>query len=106
MLVGGCLVVSPRRVAMMLGGILMRLALSVARQNGGLLMSGGRAKVCAARVEMSFSGRMVGVTGPLERLGGSQPRPFDRLRCGWHAAGQLGAPLPQLAGTGTGPGGP
>ena len=65
------LVVSPRFVAMMFRGVLMRLALPVVGQDRCLLMCGRRPQMRAPRLQVSLGGRLVGVVGTSECLLGA-----------------------------------
>jgi hypothetical protein len=94
--------VSVRLLAVMLGRVLMDIARAVAGPHGGLLVRGGRPPVCASGIEMSLCSRVVGGYRALQRLISALPCPLGGLRGGRHTVSELGLPLLQLLGAGTG----
>lgn len=89
-------------VAVMLGGVLMGIARAVAGPHGGLFVRGGRTPVCPSGVDMSLCSRVVGGYRALQRLIGALVRTLGGLRGGRHTVSEIGLPLLQLLGAGTG----
>jgi hypothetical protein len=94
--------VSLRLVAVMLGGVLMDIVVAFAGQHGRLLVRGGRTPVCPSGIEMSLRSRVMGGYRALQRLISALPCTLGGLRGGRHTVSEIGLPLLQLLGAGTG----